>query len=203
MFLYDILFIIIGIIITILILYKIYNLLYIYNNSIYVFSNIDNQYYLVRNTSNKQESADTLAIINKNINKLLNSLRVLQTKEDSNNKNIELLLARYNPKHLMENIELDNTSYTINKGATVAVCLATRDLQEQIYDINNLMFVLIHELSHIGCVSTNHNEEFKNFFIFLLRKSIDCGIYTYQDYTKKPIEYCGMIINSTPIHQSI
>lgn len=167
----------------------------IYINSIRVKSDIDNKYYIVRNNKNKQESADTLALINSKIIKLIDHLK----NENPKTKNVSLLLSRYNGDSLMENIELDNTTYTINKGTEIAVCLSTRDTHENLYDINKLMFVIIHELAHVGSESYGHNNEFRLFFIFLLKKSIEIGIYKYEDYSKQPAEYCGITINTTPI----
>ena len=57
---------------TVLLLIKIiYDKIVEYMSSCYVKSNIDNVEYLVRNTENKQEIADTLAVINSRIDKLL------------------------------------------------------------------------------------------------------------------------------------
>lgn len=174
----------------------VYKRVFLFVNSEFVKSDIDGMYYRVRSTKNKQKSADTLAIINKRVSILLDILK----KEVPENKNIKLLLQRYRSHSLMENIEMDNTTYTVNKGQEVAVCLSTRDpFDEKIYDINKLMFVIIHELTHIGCESQGHNGEFRTFFIFLLKKSIDAGIYNYQDYSEKPEEYCDITINSTPL----
>lgn len=187
--------IILIIILLTLLLIQIHKQWVVYVNSINVKSKIDGKYYLVRNTINRQESADMLALIGIRISKLLNHL-----KDEKSNKNVDLLLKRYNRDSLMENVELDNTTYTTNKGQEIAVCLATRDQgNEKVYDINKLMFVIIHELSHIGCESQGHNAEFRVFFIYLLRKAMDIKIYNYEDYSKQPVEYCSITINSTPV----
>lgn len=170
----------------------------LYTRSVSIKSSIDNRYYIVRDNKNKQQSADTLALININIIKLIEYLKKEQNKTDID-QNIKLLVSRYNNKSLMENIELDNTTYTINKGSEISICLSTRDTHEKIYDINKLMFVIIHELSHIGCKSYGHNAEFRSFFIYLLRKAIEIDLYKYEDYSKQPVEYCGISINATPI----
>lgn len=188
-------YIIYTIIISIL-LYFIYKQIKLYIYSIYIKSSVDNNFYLVRNTFNKLQSANTLALINSRIKKLLNILNNYNYKNDIN---VKLLISRYNPSNLMENITLDNTTYTINKGSEVSVCLATRDKNENVYDINKLMFVIIHELAHIGCVSHGHNNEFVKFFTFLLKICIENELYIYQDYSKEPVEYCGIIINTSPI----
>lgn len=187
-------YILIIIFICILCRYFFYKLSF-YINSTTIKSNIDNNYYIVRNNKNKQKSADTLALININILKLIEHLK----NEPNQTRNIKLLMSRYNSSSLMENINLENTTYTIDKGAEISVCLSSRDSSENIYDINELMFVIIHELAHVGCESYGHNAEFRVFFIYLLKKSMEINIYTYKDYFNKPIEYCGLTINATPV----
>jgi hypothetical protein len=41
-----------------------------------------------------------------------------------------------------------------------------------------------------------HGIEFVEKFRFLLKESINLGIYNYEDYSKKPKEYCGITINN-------
>jgi hypothetical protein len=166
-----------------------------YTQSKYVKSVVDGQYYLVRDTSLAQESADTLAEINKRIKVLLKKLR---TSPNPSSNTLQLL-ERYDEKSLMENITLENTTYTVNKGKRISVCLMSRDKTPKIYDINHLMFVVIHELAHIGSKSYGHTIEFTNFFVFLLLQCIKLDIYKFVNYKSNPIEYCGMIINNTPV----
>ena len=78
------------------------------------------------------------------------------------------------------------------------MCLTTRDRFEDFYDINELMFVTLHELTHVSCENYGHGIEFVIFFTFLLKKSIEIGIYKRVDYGSTPKEYCGVIIDKTP-----
>ena len=73
---------------------------------------------------------------------------------------------------------------------------------ENLYDINILMYVLLHELSHL-CNYNQYNEaiighgtEFRNIFSLLTQESINIGVYRYENYKNNPQEYCGLIINS-------
>ena len=181
---------IITIIIVLIFLYKIY---YNYIFTVKVRSNIDSKYYRVKNNKNKQQSADTMAIISQKIDILLNGL-----KNEPKNKNIDLLLKRYNKDNLIENINTDSTSYTINKGQEIAICLSDPKTEE-IHDINIIIFPVIHEIAHIACKSDGHGKEFINVFIYLLKKSVEYGIYDYEDYNKNPGDYCGMKITNTPL----
>ena len=160
-------------------------------------SSIDNKYYVVRrnNIKKEKETADLLANINKTIGELLSFLET----HHKNHKNVDLLIRRYDSDKIMENIDMNSVSYTINKGDKVCLCLSTRDSSDNFYDMNTLMFVVIHELAHIGCESHGHGIEFKLFFSFLLEKAISKGLYKYVDYSLNPVEYCGMMINTTPV----
>jgi hypothetical protein len=166
-----------------------------YINSTRVRSSIDNRFYTVRNDKNSQQSADLLAEINRRVLVLINHLDNLKNKT----VNTKLLVSRYNPDSLMENVTQEHTTYTVNKGNEISVCLSTRDNNQDLYDINRLMFVIIHELAHIGSESYGHNKEFVLFFMYLLKQAVELKIYNYQDYSKQPIEYCGININTTPL----
>lgn len=174
--------------------YYIYPKLSKYLNSVSIKSTVDGKYYTVRDISNKQQSADTLAEINKRVETLF---EFLNTKECDNcssyQDNINLMRNRYKytEKNLTENTELQDTSFTIDK-QEVNMCLATRDSNNDIYDINKLMYIFIHELSHVGCESVGHNDEFKHFFHFLAKQSVKCGILKYVNYSAKNEEYCGI-----------
>ncbi len=173
---------------------------YLYNNNygskgIYVKSDIDNRVYNVRDTQKKQELADTLAKINIRLQRLLDYINNMSDKTNQFNINIDLLNSRYKPETFAENIDLIDTSYTINKGEQVIMCLASRDYNEKIYDLNVLMFVAIHEFAHIGCITYEHNKEFHSFNNFLLTKANEIGVYKNIDFKKEPINYCGYIID--------
>jgi predicted metal-dependent hydrolase len=57
------------------------------------------------------------------------------------------------------------------------------------------MYVVIHELGHIGCPEFGHTPLFKQIFKFLLIQSSKISIYNPIDYRKNPQNYCGMEIN--------
>lgn len=181
-------------IVIILIFYFIYKNYYA---GIKVKSNIDNRYYLVRNVSTEynQKAADTLAMLNTRIFKLIKHLKSIDNGPFQ--KNIDLLIYRYNPDELMENILQIDTSFTIDKGQRMELCIDTRETgnsDPQIHDLNTLVFVLAHELGHCASITYNHTPEFKRNFQYILKKAIEIGIYKYVDYSKHPVNYCGMKI---------
>lgn len=178
-----------------------------YNENTYVESDIDKNRYLIRtgnkNTVYLKESANTLAEINKRITILINHLERKYNNDSSKNYFIKKLRENYNHTILSE-AAIDNryTTYTIDK-EDMHICLRTRDKHEKLYDINLLMYVILHELAHLCNYNVNgypiqgHGEEFKYIFKLLVSEAILIGIYEYQDYTKSPQEYCGIIISTT------
>ena len=88
-----------------------------------------------------------------------------------------------------------SAAYVVNKGQELRVCL--NDENE-----NDTMFVLLHELAHIMSKSYGHNDEFKKNMDFLVKEAVKLNIYKPTDYTKSPINYCGVTISSTPCHNN-
>ena len=88
-----------------------------------------------------------------------------------------------------------SAAYVVNKGQELRVCL--NDENE-----NDTMFVLLHELAHIMSKSYGHNDEFKKNMDFLVKEAVKLNIYNPTDYTKSPINYCGVTISSTPCHNN-
>jgi hypothetical protein len=194
---------------TLIAIVLIYKIVYGYQDS-YVKSNIDNHYYIIRRGSQSTdfliESANILALINIEIMKLITHL---QTKypdyinlSESHHFYIKFLVENYNQDILSEgNIDKRYTTYTIDKH-DINVCLRTRDSYDKPYDINLLMYVLLHELSHLcnydrnGTPIIGHGKEFLTIFKFLIDESIEIKAYTYVDYALKPVDYCDLTLNS-------
>jgi len=88
-----------------------------------------------------------------------------------------------------------SAAYVVNKGQELRVCL--KDENE-----NDTMFVLLHELAHIMSKSYGHNDEFKKNMDILVKEAVKLGMYHPTDYTKTPINYCGVTISSTPCHNN-
>lgn len=167
-----------------------------YSELTYVESNIDNRQYLVRNVSDKQEAADMLATIRKNLDSIVSYLK-------DNNKHdarVQRLIDNYRPEKLSESIPNTNyTSYSVNKGEKIVFCIRSKDEKQELVDINTIMFVAIHELAHVMTKSIGHTEEFWNNMKFLLKKGIDIGVYKHHDYKNDPVPYCGTEITDSPL----
>ena len=167
--------------------------IYLYNKTEYLKSNIYDKTYLVKNTENKYEKV-------KLIDQLLESLNILigdlKTNEDLNiESNFEDIQNRLINSEVLENITNSDTSYTVNKGEKIVICLADRDT-DKLYSYNLLMYVLLHELAHIINTTYGHDENFKKVFKIITQRAIDLNLYTYEDYKKSPKNYCGLTLNT-------
>jgi predicted metal-dependent hydrolase len=167
------------------------------NNEVtYVKSKIDGKEYLVRNVDDKQEAADLLSNMSININKLLDFL-----KEKYDSDPVKRLIKKYDPTNITESSASSKyTSYSVNKGEKIVLCIRSRDDDAKLIDLNTLMFVVLHELAHIMTVSVGHTEEFWTNFKFLLTKGIELDIYKEIDYSKNPQKYCGITITDSPLY---
>jgi hypothetical protein len=92
----------------------------------------------------------------------------------------------------------DGSSYTINKGDLMALCLRHKQADHPFHNYNTLQFVTIHELAHIASISEGHNKEFIDNFRFLLREANALGYYEPVNYANAPITYCGVKVTNNP-----
>lgn len=88
-------------------------------------------------------------------------------------------------------LKTGSKSYTEDKSA-ITLCIVNPDTKK-FYDINILMYVALHELSH--CVTKaegrdSHADEFKSNFAKLLREAANKGIY--DPSMPVPSTYCGV-----------
>ena len=161
----------------------------------YVVSKIDNRKYLVQNPPDKQQAADNLATIRKNLVLLVQELK----NKNQNNVDVERMVNNFNPDNITESTKNNKyTSYSINKGEKIVFCLRSRDDTNKLVDLNIMMFVALHELAHTMTKSIGHTQEFWNNFRILLRNARNLGIYTRVDYDKNPVDYCGTKITNDP-----
>ena len=167
------------------------------NEIIYVESSLDHRKYLVRNVDDKQEAADMLANMRDRLDKLINYIRMNYPNDDRAKR----LIRKFNPDRISESLRGSKyTSYSINKGEKIVLCLRSKDMSQRLTDINTLMFVTLHELAHIMTISIGHTKEFWSNFKFILKIAVQIGIYDNIDYSKDPQPYCGIEVNDSPLH---
>lgn len=172
-------------------------------NNILQTSSLDGKkYYVHSKHEHMQRAADVFADIDNKINVFLTYLND-KYKNSTNSKRKEvayLMITRYHTDSLRENSPLNaerDTSYTINKGDVIAVCIRS-GINYGIHDPATIMFVVLHELTHLAIKAYDHPDEFWQVFKFVLEEAELCGIYKNINFTKYPVEYCGININYSP-----
>lgn len=166
-----------------------------YNDVGYEVATFDNRRYLVRNLDDRQEAANLLAKIRKNLEDLCDDLKKVYPKNDAVNR----LIIKFNPESISETAKNSKyTSYSVNKGEKIVLCLRARDDTEKLIDENTLMFVSIHEIAHIMTKSVGHKQEFWDNFKFVLKEAQDNGYYKCIDFSSRPQKYCGIEVTSSP-----
>ena len=165
-----------------------------------IVSDVDGNKYCVREREKLQQAADLLATITEKCKKLVNYIGDKFPDDDR----AQRLVAGFNPKKVMETLPTSTyTAYSENKGEKVAFCLnREKNENDNLIDENTLMFVAIHELSHIATKSIGHKSDFWENFKFLLENAKESGIHNPVDYKKSPTEYCGMKIHDNPYYDA-
>jgi hypothetical protein len=180
---------------------------------VYVVSDIDNETYMVRDKKDKKQASNILATIKKNIYKITDYM-----VEKVNNKptaeqpryikfrpyihQLESKIKNVIIKESSENSVY--TSYSINKGEEIVFCIRTKAIDKvitssDIHDINLIMYVALHEISHVACPEFNHTPLFKEIFNFICTEAVELGIYKKIEFNTQPTEYCGMVITDSII----
>jgi hypothetical protein len=164
-------------------------------------SSIDGNDYLVRNMDDKEIAADKLAYIRAKLLKLMKFL----DKAYKDRPFVKQIIRNFDasPERFAESTpDAAYTSYSVNKGEKIFMCLRQRDESEQLVDENILIFVALHEMSHIGTASIGHTKEFWNHFAWLLERAESINVYKYQDFSAHPVEYCGVHITDSPKYKN-
>ena len=191
------LFLIFIIFIIIIVFFKITN-----PNMTFIKSDIDNNFYMVRNLEDKQTASNVIAY---NRNKMIKFITYLDKNKNTKYKEYSHYIDRLVDKIIDLNIVENNgdgngTSYSVNKGDELVLCLRSKIEKNKIHDNNLIFYVILHELSHIASPlyedeHNNHGPIFKKIFSFLVNVAIENNFYTKIDFGSNSVEYCGMYIN--------
>lgn len=176
-----------------------------YKDMTYVTSDIDNKQYLVQNNQDKKMAANTLAKLKQNYTKLSDYL--YENKNSKELKEYKIYIDRLHSR--VKNIIIVEstqdsvyTSYSINKGEQIVFCLRSRKMIGNLHDINLMMYVCLHEISHVASPSYepeygNHGPIFKKVFGFILNQAEKINIYNKINFKENPEEYCGLILSDS------
>lgn len=160
-------------------------------------SSVDKEMYIVRNMPDRQSAADMLAHIRQKLNRVVAHLR----SKFASLPCVKRLGDRYrgDAERMTESTpDSKYTSYSVNKGEKIYFCLRQRNNREELVQENVMMFVSLHELSHIMTESIGHTPEFWHTFAFVLREAAIIGVYEPRDFSEEPAEYCGVQITDIP-----
>ena len=161
-----------------------------------VVSTVDGDKYCVRERSNIQEASDLLAKTAIKMDKLVEYLKGTNPED----KRVKKLIKNFNSSKIVETLPTSEfTAYSENKGRKIAFCLnKQKENNNNLIDENTLMFVAIHEMSHITTDSIGHDKAFWDNFKFLLEEAVKAKLYIPIDYKKERTDYCGMTISDNP-----
>ena len=123
---------------------------------------------------------------------------------------VEQLMRNYNSEKIYEISPLNpqgNTSYAEGKKLLVLCLREKKPTSEGLYhlhDVNTMMFVVIHELAHMMNDLWGHSQDsnFWSLFKFLLVNAVEIGVYKPENYSLKPIVYCGLKLTYNPLYDN-
>ena len=175
--------------------------IFIHSSEVSFQESFSGEQYLVRNLDDKDKAADMLSKMKTRLKKLVD---YVDKKCELNNSERTKFIEPYNKtiknkfNFILFRESTDSskfTSYSINKGEEIVFCLRSMP-DNKLHDINELMYVAIHEIAHVGCPEIGHTPLFKKINLELLKYAIDCGVYSYKNYNALPEQYCGIQLSN-------
>lgn len=163
-------------------------------------STVDGKTYVVRDLPDKQQAADLLAKVRQRIEALYRYL--VATYPDK--PQVKQLVQNFkpDPSRIFEATpDAEHTSYSVNKGESVHLCLRQRQGDnESLMNENIMMFVALHEMAHMITSTIGHGPDFWNNFGWLLKQAEERKLYTYTNFAAQPVPYCGVKITDAPVY---
>lgn len=187
------------IILIFIIIYNCYNK-YLQNIDLLIIEGLDGNQYYVRDQQDKNEAVKILSDLRQNLKKLINFIE----ENSANDKEYHIYKDNINSiKNKIDEVVIKETpsnssytSYSVNKGEELYLCIRSKNTNK-IHNINDLLYVAIHEVAHIGCPDIGHTDLFFKINLYLLKKAVEFNLYKYDNYNNKPREYCGINLNNT------
>lgn len=159
-------------------------------------SNVDGRNYLVQNLPDKQQAADLLGVLATDLARLVQHME----HEYPDNPDVRRLVRNFDPDRISEAGARDiYTSYSVNKGEKIVLCIRARGDNNALQPKNLLMYVAVHELAHLMTKETGHTTRFWENNKMLLREAVSIGVYERIDFDREPARYCGIKITTSII----
>jgi len=197
----------------ILIFFTMFIIIYklVYKSHIITVEAFDKTPYLVNDLPDAQKAANVLARIMITMNTIVNKIINEYDKYPNSNTEEDNTYIKYvrTIKDRLPYVKISEsplnskfTSYSVNKGEELVFCIRNKT-NRKIHQLNELLYVSIHEIAHIGCPEIGHTELFRLINLYLLKKAVCYGLYTYIDYFEDNKDYCGMTLTSTILPNKI
>ncbi len=165
-------------------------------------------YHVLTEYKDTTAASDALARVNARTLKFLEFLKNKYninntTREGVSSQHADLvarLLSNYNYESVYETQPTgkNGTSYTIEKGEQLHMCLRDKDTGK-IHSDDDIMFVTLHELAHMANPTWGHRDDYWEVFKFILAEAATSGTLTPIDYKKTPMQYCGLTVDYNPL----
>ncbi len=163
-------------------------------------SSVDGKTYRVRDLPDKQEAANLMAKVRMRLIRIIEHFQKTYPDKPQVRRLMKNFIAE--PARMVEATpDAEHTSYSVNKGEAMHLCLRQRKPgDESLVDENVMTFVTLHELGHCMTESIGHGPDFWNNFAWILKEAEANGIYKHQDFTAHPVPYCGVSITDQPTY---
>lgn len=154
----------------------------------------DGKKYKIYKTDNNEinnKKAEMLMNINNVAHEIVNHMykNELPTK-----KIADTTKNRFKNTTIVEILESEGAAHTIGK-TRMTICLITKG---KFNDMNDCIFVILHELAHVMSDSYGHGEEFKQNFNFIIKLAVKLGLWKDSEYEKNNVNYCGVKVTTSP-----
>ncbi|AGE49530.1 hypothetical protein ATCVNEJV3_559L [Acanthocystis turfacea Chlorella virus NE-JV-3] len=156
-----------------------------------VVSDVNGKEYVVIDTGDYQGAADMLAHLEDTSRRFIDAAIAAYPAENHLKR-----VKKYWTGTLSEIPQSDTIAYTIEK-KDLYICV--RDPSGNIQNFDDLLFVLLHELSHIMNPSFGHDDAFWGQFKRTLEIANKLGYLPYKDYDDYSVTVCGKTISSNPM----
>jgi len=156
--------------------------------------------YYVNNNQEPNQKLNKAKILHSIRQKIENLMDVLKESRYLDQVPIQNLLRKYEHKTIQLD-ELPNVSslqttfaFNVNKGERISICLSKENT------LNDLFFVVLHELAHSMTKEYAHNTQFWENFKRLIEIATKHSIYTNHNYSKTPSKFCNYELNHNPFY---
>lgn len=143
--------------------------------------------------SDQQYITSNLDWLRNRASKLVRIMR----REYPNDERVDRLVFNWNNQiHELEHSKKNVFAYNVNKGDQISICM--HDENNTYNSLNEMFFVVMHEMAHIMTREYSHNDEFWSSHKLLVSTASKHGLFNNINYNKEPQQFCGHYITHNP-----